>query len=166
VTPEEITRLRQVAEKAASPRADWTPTRWTEDITEWLVHEHPDHADEDGLPLLRVETFGHGEEAVARHVAAFQPKVALALLDEIERLRARLTEEVVDRRTKFDQVRRPVVPFEDMLASIQFAPLDDEDKALLRASGRPDLVEMASDDPVVARAATIRRAKKMLGDLS
>lgn len=51
------------------------------------------------------------------------------------------------------------LPSEEELAKIELAPLSDLEKKILRESGHKDLVEMASDDPVVARAATLRRLR-------
>lgn len=51
---------------------------------------------------------------------------------------------------------------EAQLTAIEPDALDAEDKEILLSSGIPDFVEMASDDPAIAKAAMIRRLRQTI----
>ena len=87
----DFTALRSIA--AAATPGEWPANVWIEtDGNEWRATGpgHEDHASDDGAEPGSPDE--QQAQADAAHIAAFAPSRALALLDELDRLRAALGE--------------------------------------------------------------------------
>ena len=101
MTPERLAELRRIAQMA-------TPGPWERDgrIVYALTHYGYRNGIEQRANKVTISVQkGHDcsaeeADAVALHIATFDPRMVLALLDEIERLR-REREEIVDGETRF-----------------------------------------------------------------